>query len=194
MTLNHPNRRRHSQASTHSQSGFTMMELIIVFAIIAVLATIMASTGLLSARLRGRDTQRKSDLGQIARSLEAYINDYGTYPASNAGDIVGCGAGPSACTWGSEFRDAQGTLYMSRLPQDRSTPNSVYYYQASSDGSSWQLFARLENDADDVLDLDNDGDYDTDDENLLPAYADCGTDPCNYGISSSNTTLTTTLP
>lgn len=66
------------------QTGFTLIEIVVVCAIIATLASIMV----IQTRkyiIRGRDTQRIADLNQIAGALELY------YAANHSFPPVGCG-------------------------------------------------------------------------------------------------------
>ena len=56
------------------QCGFTLVELILVMAIIAVLTTFITG-GIGSSQVKGRDAQRKSDLKQISQTLELYYQD-----------------------------------------------------------------------------------------------------------------------
>lgn len=183
------------QPNSSFSRGFTLIELIVVMAIIAVLAAVTAGSFGISQR-RARDSRRKSDLGQVAKSLEAYYNDRGSYPPdnSNSGQILGCGttALPTLCTWGTSFAQrAAGattdTLYMVTLPSDPRAPNFYYYYDSAGGNSpkSYQLYARLENvDDKDVL---KDGNGDA----QVYSGLSCGTYSCNYGISSANTSPTT---
>jgi len=64
--------------------GFTLVELLVVMAILGVLVTLIG-TAFRTAQARGRDVQRKSDLKQIANALELFFNDYGFYPP---GDVL----------------------------------------------------------------------------------------------------------
>jgi len=68
------------------QTGFTIVELLIVIVVIAILAaiSIVAYNGI---QKRARDTTRKSDLASIAKAVQLYGVDNGTI-ASN-----GCGNG-----------------------------------------------------------------------------------------------------
>lgn len=61
------------------QTGFTIVELLIVIVVIGILAaiTIVAYNGIQS---RARDTQRISDLKSIAKAVEAYKINTGAYP------------------------------------------------------------------------------------------------------------------
>ncbi len=69
--------------------GFTLLELVVVMAIIATL-TALASFNFIQARVRARDVQRKSELRQIQDALELYKNDQmpQTYPTNVQGLAV----------------------------------------------------------------------------------------------------------
>ncbi|HUC86900.1 MAG TPA: prepilin-type N-terminal cleavage/methylation domain-containing protein [Candidatus Saccharimonadales bacterium] len=67
-----------------NNKGFTLIELVIVLAIAALIlaAILLAVTGAQKSR---RDSQRKTDLGQISAELEQYgSNNSGNYPATQA--------------------------------------------------------------------------------------------------------------
>lgn len=61
------------------RKGFTTMELLIVIALIGILATIIILF-VNSARAKGRDAQRMSDIEQIRTAIELYIIDNGVAP------------------------------------------------------------------------------------------------------------------
>jgi prepilin-type N-terminal cleavage/methylation domain-containing protein len=61
------------------QKGFTLIELLVSMGIIAVL-TGMAVFNFNQSRVRARDVQRKSDIGQLTKAFELFKNDYGEYP------------------------------------------------------------------------------------------------------------------
>jgi prepilin-type N-terminal cleavage/methylation domain-containing protein len=61
------------------QSGFTIVELLIVIVIIGILAGLVV-TQILGATAKARDTERKTDIDQISNQLEAYYAQNGTYP------------------------------------------------------------------------------------------------------------------
>jgi len=66
-------------ASCRRSRAFTLIELLIVVAIIAILAAI-AVPNLLEAQIRAKTTRAKSDMRVIAGALEAYHVDNNHYP------------------------------------------------------------------------------------------------------------------
>lgn len=183
-----------SKQATHKKQGFTLIEILVVMAIIGILATVGGSSFLVS-RLRGRDVERKSSLGQVQRALEMYYNDYSRYPDSAAGRISGCGpAGDAACDWGETFEN-DSTVYMAQLPSDPRAPDQQYFYEASVDGQRYRLYTRLENTQDLATDLDEN---DVTGDSYDGTHGDglektCGQTTCNYGVPSSSTNMTEAL-
>src|SRR3989304_317315 len=71
------------------QGGFTLIELVVVMAIVATL-TAMATFNFNQARIRARDVQRKSELRQIQNALELFKNDQypQRYPNTSEGLVI----------------------------------------------------------------------------------------------------------
>lgn len=68
------------------KSGFTIVEMIVVVAIISILASLVIFN-VRSARLKARDTTRVHDLEQIEAALQSYKLTNGKYPKTgDAGD------------------------------------------------------------------------------------------------------------
>lgn len=165
--------------------GFTLVELLIVISILGILATI-ALVAFSSAQMRGRDTQRKSNLNEVSHALELFYADYGKYPPTDAsrttGVIYGCPYDATKstytpCSWGTgELRDVDAngttkTTYMKTMPKDPS-PTFSYYYRVSTDGSKYALYAHIEN---------------TQDTSIITTTYTCGgSNLCNFGIASPN--------
>lgn len=63
-----------------SNSGFTMIELMIVLVVIAVVASI-ATMSALAARVRANESNAQSALKTISVGSEMYLNNNATYPA-----------------------------------------------------------------------------------------------------------------
>lgn len=84
------------------QAGFTIIELLIVIAIIGILATLVL-TNFQGAQAKGRDTVRKNDINSIYQKLEEYYNENGGYPDGNLSTTVLAGIDAEA------LKDADGT-------------------------------------------------------------------------------------
>lgn len=170
------------------RKAFTLVELLVVMAILGVLVTLVAG-GFRTAQMRGRDAQRKSDLKEIANALELFYSDYGQYPPESSGSIAACPYTPSTgtgstCSWGSGEMTDSKTVYFKVLPEDPGSSNTyVYRLVSGSNNQKFQLFARLENPRDqDCL---------NDDCNNPGVTVTCGgADLCNFAITSANTTPT----
>lgn len=165
---------------THTSLGFTLMELMIVMVILSILVA-LATGGYASSTRRGRDNRRKNDLHSVATALEVYFGDKGRYPTGVSGVMMGCGVGDSsACEWGNStngFKDQYGTLYMVAMPDDPKTTQTYYYV---SSGTSYKLYARLENTNDAGDGVDQNGYSGTNCSTVSTLL-------CTYGIASSNT-------
>jgi len=73
-----------------SQKGFTLIELLVVIAIIGILSSVILAS-LNSARGKGQDAARISNLKSFKLALEMYYDDNNGYPTSNGsvnGDVL----------------------------------------------------------------------------------------------------------
>ena len=123
------------------EKGFTLIELVIVMAIIATL-TALATFNFSQARVRARDIQRKNELKAIQNALELYKNDKmpQEYPAT--ADFTQSDTTNVLVTGG----------YMGKLPVDpkeKATDNSwMDYTYNRTDTLTYTLQACLENTSD----------------------------------------------
>ncbi|MFA5025385.1 MAG: type II secretion system protein [Candidatus Shapirobacteria bacterium] len=162
------------------KKAFTLIELLIVMAIMGILTSITAAQ-FQTAKRKANDVARKGDLNAVSKALQMYFADYGRMPAANAvGQIMVAGVGIS---WGGEFKDSSGYIYMKQLPVESKLVGSPYCYKVGADGKSYALFAMLENETDSQCDRDKDGDADK-------TY-DCGgnTDAYCFAYISPNISL-----
>lgn len=61
------------------QSGFTIVELLIVIVVIGILAAIVITT-FTGVQKKGRDADRKSDINSLYGQVEVYFAENGRYP------------------------------------------------------------------------------------------------------------------
>lgn len=107
--------------------AFTLVELLIVIAIVAILVAI-GSISFVSAMKQSRDTRRKADLEQIRGALETFRSENGIYPSTATG------------------LSSLSPDYITTLPEDPSNPATPYLYTDTSSGDSisYELCATLE--------------------------------------------------
>lgn len=163
-------------------AGFTLIEIMVVIAILGILASLGVGS-YFSSQKKSRDSRRKADLRNVATALETYFNDFNGYPDDDgSGGMEGCGAGGAElCVWGDAFSDTtSGVVYMPKLPEDPVSGYS-FYYDVGAQNASYQLYVRLENTEDSVV-------QDSGGNPIIYQGLSCGTLTCNYGIASSNTT------
>ncbi len=100
------------------------------------------------SRMKTRDAQRKSDTELVAKSLEAYYQDYRVYPlAGDGGVIVSCGSkGVRNCVWGDDrIVDEDNIAYLEHVPNDPFADFGYrYIYEVSSDRQHYKIYSALE--------------------------------------------------
>lgn len=141
--------------------GFTLIELLVVISIVSLLSSIVLAS-LNSARIKGRDAQRKTDLKQIAAALELYYDAYGAYPPHRPSSSCGGYRGDWATSYCSEANwlttDNNFLTFLNRVPRDSinkigndDTPwwfALTYTYGVSADKQQYDLLTNLENTSD----------------------------------------------
>ncbi len=97
------------------KKGFTLIEILVVATIIGLLAGVGA-VSFASISKSSRDARRKVDLENIRAAIEQYRSSNGSYPA----------------TLSLLTGDANGTVYMSKVPQDPIPSKYSYSYSATA--------------------------------------------------------------
>lgn len=114
------------------RKGFTLIEILIVCAVIAVLAGI---TVLFSgpSRMKARDSRRLSDITQIQAALESYFAEQ---PRTNA-------KYPEQTDYGV-VPEVLAPKHIAEVPSDPSGSDSPYKYMSISNGKGYCLAAKFE--------------------------------------------------
>ncbi len=101
---------------TTKQTGFTIVELLIVIVVIGILAaiTIVAYGGI---QARARDSQRQSDVRAITKALELYYTDNGRYPGGSGSTVLNAAWSTTADASWSNFATVLKP-YLSQLSSD----------------------------------------------------------------------------
>jgi prepilin-type N-terminal cleavage/methylation domain-containing protein len=132
--------KKHQMIMQKKQQGFTLIEILIVVAIIAILASVVL-VGLGPTQRAGRDARRLSDLREIQNGLELFYNKCGYYPGSI--DASGaCSQAVAPGNWTDLATALQG-VGVTSLPNDPNA-NSSYGYFTYDNGDSYILGAALE--------------------------------------------------
>lgn len=157
--------------NTKNKDGFSLIELLVVMIILGILATLITGNFMTSLKT-AHDAARKIDLENIQKALESYYADNSAYPAT--------------LTFGDELSvtNSEGVkrVYMVKIPND---PKSGSYEYASTDGTSYSLYACLENTGQ-ILST-----VSVNNTMVCPINCkDTGNNaiPCVFGVSSSNIT------
>ena len=130
----------------NSKKGFTLIEILIVVAIIGLLASVVL-VGLGAFRTRGRDARRIADLRETQNALELYYTKSQRYPALAGGD-----------TWASLTSSlVNAGIGVSSVSSDPLYPDKAYRYGVSADGQNYVLAATLEDGGNPALKDDPDG-------------------------------------
>jgi prepilin-type N-terminal cleavage/methylation domain-containing protein len=127
-----------------TRKGFTLIEILIVVAIIAILASVVL-VGLGPTQQAGRDSRRISDLSEAQNGLELYYNKCGIYPGDSA-----CGTGAPAGGWSDMSTGLSAAVVHASVGITAAFPNDpssgkTYQYWVAPDNSSYVIGAHLEN-------------------------------------------------
>lgn len=123
-------------AQHKKQTGFTIVELLIVIVVIGILAaiTIVAYNGI---QQKGRDVKRTSDATNIKKLLEIYKADTGTYPSV-------CGGGDNSGCSTTALASVLVPTYATSLPQDVNLAKNYQYVKGTGTESYGLLIQAYE--------------------------------------------------
>ena len=97
----------------HSQHGFTLIEVMVVIAIIGIMATLIVPQ-IMSKPDEARVIAAKQDISSIVQALKLYRLDTGRYPSTEQG-LAALVAKPNAS---ASPQNGKSNGYLDRLPKD----------------------------------------------------------------------------
>lgn len=164
--------------------GFTLVELIVVIAIVVVMAMIMI--GIINPKSlvgRANDSRRKKDMSRIKVAFEEYFNDSGCYPSM---ELLSELSSSSSC--GTQIFDKWG---LNSWPCDPVTrlPYQIFVGRGGEVDNNmncpdwYKIYALLENTKD--TDIPS-GWYNDVYPSLVVGNGSVDKSEVNYGVSSSN--------
>lgn len=123
--------------------GFTIIEILVVVAIIAIIASIVMSY-VYSATVRGRDSRRKQDVDQIVKAVNMYFSANGVLPRDETGWCTYVSNTES--NYGQDFQDDL-LPYMKTVPSDPTKKGMVgdyLYKNTDNTGGHFVICANME--------------------------------------------------
>lgn len=138
------------------QKGFTLVELLVVVAVIALIG-VFAAVAVNSARSKQRDATRLANIRQVQSALEDYFNENNTYPT---GELLPLGdSATSACLGVDGFASncaSDPSIFMRIVPTTYDTgledivtcgqpARNAFCYTQLYEGDSYVIHFELEN-------------------------------------------------
>lgn len=120
----------------NATSGFTLIELLVVIAILGILATI-AGPRLIGQQDKAKVGATRVQIKELETALDLYMNDNGTYPASEQG-LESLRRKPTSPP---EPINWQGPYLVKPVPKDPWGNDYVYAYPGTHEGFDYDLMS-----------------------------------------------------
>ncbi|MFF8801551.1 MULTISPECIES: type II secretion system major pseudopilin GspG [unclassified Methylobacterium] len=130
--MSHPERgsERDDACARSAEAGFSLVELLVVLAIIGMIAT-MVTPQVIGYLGRAKSETARIQVKNIAQAVELYYLDQGTYPTGQQG--LQALVQSTGATWrGPYIRDTRGLMdpwnqpYLYRSPGSKGKPYEIY--------------------------------------------------------------------
>ncbi len=122
------------------RNGFTLIELVIVFGIIALLSAIVVPV-MGDASASSRSARRAADLRSVAAALATYKNTHGSYPTTG-GEWKGDSTNDGGLGYGTDgYIPGLVPDLLPALPKDPNPayPDATHGYRYKSDGTDYKF-------------------------------------------------------
>lgn len=127
----------------NKEKGFTLIELLVVIAIIAILSTVVMA-GLNSARQKGRDAKRLSDIKSLQAALEMFYDSCNGYPVIATSVAVGAPTGLLLTTPCPAPGTGTFSQFMATLPVNPTPAGTPAIYSYTGTATTYTLSFGLE--------------------------------------------------
>ncbi len=124
-------KRYRSGPTSDKMRGFTLLELLVVMAIIGVLASVIF-LAVESARLKAREASRIAGIREIQKALEMYYTANGQYPLQTSPDNL------------SNLSTSLVPTYIKAIVYDMTDISGPIYYRPASTPSSYLIYVSKE--------------------------------------------------
>lgn len=102
LAVNRP-RLRYAEGPSHHGRGFTMIELLVVVAVVVILASLILGA-FVSARRKAQRAECAHNLGQIQHGLQLFVGDNNTYPLAVNVDYSKGGNAENETAWSTALQ------------------------------------------------------------------------------------------
>ncbi len=124
------------------KNGFTLTELLVVIFIIGILTAVVV-VATTSARSKGNDAKRKTDIDTVAQALEIYYAQNKNYPVSTTYTALQSVLSPSfISSWPQDPKNSSPYVY-NYYPTSSTTPNKKFVLDAKLQGSNETVVTTL---------------------------------------------------
>ena len=110
--------------------GFTLIEILIVMAIIAILVSI-AYPVITSKLVEAKRTESRKQCTDIAEGIKSFYQEYNTYPVKNEGSIADSGSGTTIRTKEGDSADLITILYGKEKSENRINEKKIQFITGS---------------------------------------------------------------
>lgn len=128
-------------------NGLTLIEILVVLAIIGVLAAVVTAS-FSQSRAQARDKVRMTSLKELQLAIEQFRAQNGVYPREGCGSTdTWTGPGPHPAAWGNDvscpdYIEGLVPDYISELPndpKDEMVDDRGFIYQVNADRSAYKV-------------------------------------------------------